>query len=533
MLPAAGTMLLPKFKIQHFVAGVIADFTPIPAMLLRFAILIPLGLYQSIAKSHWKAIGKYPELRDAYSLQVLSGERMAFKWINFYYHLAVLIPSTFLLPPVTIIFTIPDVVLATYLGLTGTSQKSYAPSNMDCEDPASLSNLVFLQAAASLGLLTNVERACKEFEQQRNFALVICALVASMVFFNIGNCFFACIRLGKEVNSSGISHAQLPIWSQLLPTLMLPIRDFGLLCFWILFYIPCLAFRRLPASIQSRALFAMRYSVKYMHAKFQRRTYAQGARVNHSACNTALQEENTDAPLAEFLSVSDVLVMITTHLHHVDITNLSLVSRRIHRTLLPAQHAPNSFLRTYSCNPGFKAHCYICPNQICTACLFRRELKAAQIFYDHLFHCLPHCSTCYLRTLREPRVGAHAPAQIDTRRCSCRYPTASTTRHVQSRQFFHGVVGIDAHSTLEEARTRGGPLLICRTCNQLSDAELAAIGTARLKGEMRTRVSTTSDLKGVAYLRCCFECRKVLEKGARWWVCDSCNKECRSGLHGL
>ncbi|OAG02043.1 uncharacterized protein CC84DRAFT_981693 [Paraphaeosphaeria sporulosa] len=534
MVSATGTMLVPKFKIQHFVAGAIAEFTPIPGILLRFAILIPLGLCQSVAKTHWKAIGSYPKLRDAYSLQIRAGEHMAFKWsqVNFCYHLAALIPSTFLLSPVNIIFAIPDVVLLTYLSLAITSQESYSPKNMDCQDPTSLSNPVFLQAAASLGLLMDVERACEEFKQQRNFAVVTCALVASMVFFNICNCFFACVRLGKEVNSSKISHSQLPIWKQLLPTLMLPFREFMVLCFWILLYVPCLTFRRFPASVQSRVLFAMRCRVKSFQGRFQQRKPAQCAQTDHNgAWMTALQGKNTDAPLAEFLCVYDVLVMVTTHLHYVDITNLSLVSRRIHKTLLPAKDAPSNFLRTYSCNPGFKARCYVCPNQICNGCLFRREVKKAQLFYDHLFHCLPHCSKCYLRTLREPRVDVHGPAQIDTRQCACRHPTASTVPQFLQRLFHSS--GNDAHGILEEGRTRGGPLLVCRTCNQLSDAELAAIGTRRLKGEMRSRVLTRSDLKGVADSKCCSGCRKVLRKGARWWICESCNKECRSRLHRL
>lgn len=451
---------------------------------------------------------------------------------NFYYHLAVFIPSVFLLPPVNIIFAIPDIVLLAYLGLSVTHQSRYSPNHLEaCKDPALLSSPAFLQAAASIGLLANAERACKEFVQQRNLAVVVCALGASMVFFNICNCFFACVSLAKEVNSSRISHSQLPFWKEVLPTLMLPLRDFGVLCFRILCYGPCLAFRRLPASIQARILFAMRNSVKSIQARLRKRTYPQGARDDYSGTRTStLQETRPATPLTEFLGVYDVLLMVATHLHYVDIASLSLVSRRIRQTLLPGPDSDRQplHLRMYTCEPESRARCWICPNQICGGCSFRRKLMEAQFFYDHLFHCLPHCSKCYLRTLREPRL--EGPPQIDTRQCTCLHPTPSTRPQFMQRLFRTG--GNYNPGALEVASPRGGPFLICRSCNQLSDAELVEDGMRRLKCDMKSRGTTVSNLKGIADSRCCSSCRIVLGEGRRWWVCEYCDKECRSGLHG-
>lgn len=522
--------------------GQIAAFWPIPGILLRIAILVPLGLYQTTAKTHWTVIERYPKLHDVYTEQAVRGERMAYKWvctsscylkillsvdkgrINFYYHLAALVPATFLLSPVDIIFALPDIVLLVYLGLTIASQQSYSPRNVDCHDPASLSDPGFLQAAASVGMLRDVGRACREFEQQRKFAVVICTLVASMVFSNICNCFFACVHLFKAGHLSE---------DGLLLTLVLPFRDLGVLCFWILFYLPCLVFRKLPTSIQSRVLLTMRCGAKAIQTIFRRRpsTPAHSVQVRHRS-RTNARPKNTDGTLAKFLSVYDVLVLVTTHLHYVDVANLSLVSRRIHQTLLPAQRAPNSFLRTYTCKPDFKARCYVCLNQICNACLARRSLWGAQLFYDHLFHCLPHCSTCYLRTLREPRVDVTQPAQIDTRRCACRRPTASTMPQLLRWVFLRS--GDDTSGVFGEAQIRGGPLLVCRSCNLLSDAQLAENGTRRLRSEMRSRGTgtTESELKGVAGSRCCAGCQRVIGKGRTWWVCEACNQECRSTLHG-
>ncbi|KAF2440010.1 hypothetical protein P171DRAFT_489786 [Karstenula rhodostoma CBS 690.94] len=526
-------MLVPEFKIKAFAAGVRAAWTPLPGIALRFGILIPLGLYQQHAKTHWKAIEDYPKLGDVYSLDARSGESMAMKWgqRNFYYHLAVLIPSIFLLPPANIIFAIPDIVLLAYLGLTVTHQGHYSPKNMDaCKDPALLSNTAFLQAAANLGLLANAERACIQFVQQRNLAVVVCALVASMIFFNICNCFFACLSLAKEVTLSRLPYSQLPFWNNILPTLMLPFRDFGVLCFWILCYVPCLVFRRLPESFQARILFAIRCSSKSIQARFRQRSSAQGARDDHSGTWThVLREKSPVTPLAEFLGVYDVLVMVATHLHYNDIVNLSLVSRSICQTLLPAPDSAQQplHLGAYTCDPVTRAQCWACLNQICKGCSFRRVLKEAQLFCDHMLHCLPHCSACYRRTLREPRL--EASRQIDTRRCGCRHPTTSSTSRFFQR-LFHGGEN-RARGVSDVASPRGGPLLICRSCNQLSDAELVEDSMRRLECEM-SQATTVSNVKGIADSICCSNCRKVLGEGRRWWVCEFCDKECRSGLHG-
>jgi hypothetical protein len=54
---------------------------PLLGIALRFGILIPLGLYQQQAKSHWRILGNHPEIGDAYDPIILLGEDMATKWV--------------------------------------------------------------------------------------------------------------------------------------------------------------------------------------------------------------------------------------------------------------------------------------------------------------------------------------------------------------------------------------------------------------------------------------------------------------------
>jgi hypothetical protein len=223
-----------------------------------------------------------------------------------------------------------------------------------------------------------------------------------MVFFNIWHCLLVCVSLAKQVNSSQISHLQLPIWSALLPTMMLPFRDVGVLCFWIFCYMPCLTFRRLPAAVQARILYVVRYSAKFIRVRLRRNPSAQGARDDRAIAKIlAMQDKALVTPLAEFLAVYDVLLTVVSHLHYVDMTNPTLVSKTICQTLL---FAPDGTFRKYTCEPNSRERCWVCSNRICNGCSFRRSLKESHPFYDHVFHCVPHCSACYLGTLRKPRI---------------------------------------------------------------------------------------------------------------------------------
>lgn len=63
----------------------------------------------------------------------------------------------------------------------------------------------------------------------------------------------------------------------------------------------------------------------------------------------------------------DVLALISRQLHHIDIVNLSLVSKRVHKTIFPSfvQEDRSELLRVYTCDVDSKFVCWACNTQIC------------------------------------------------------------------------------------------------------------------------------------------------------------------------
>lgn len=63
----------------------------------------------------------------------------------------------------------------------------------------------------------------------------------------------------------------------------------------------------------------------------------------------------------------DVLSLISRQLHHIDVINLSLVSKHVHKAIFPNSMLDDRSqrLRLYTCDSDKKALCWACSTQIC------------------------------------------------------------------------------------------------------------------------------------------------------------------------
>jgi hypothetical protein len=212
--------------------------------------------------------------------------------------------------------------------------------------------------------------------------------------------------------------------------------------------------------------------------------------------------------ITNFLGVYDILILVTSHLHYVDIQNLSLASKSVREVVIPASGDPRrlTHFRIYTCGRG-KERCWVCLNQTCNACCVARRLKQTKLCY-HLDCCYPYCSTCYFDYVQCMDLGTYSPV------CAC----PPSTDHPNMWRYATYDAGTYISYSYRYLRRN-----ICRQCNSLTDTQLLLKREARTRRELKLpkRVRSTK----------CKACEEKLGNGPRWWVCKWCNKECRSYMH--
>lgn len=359
-----------------------------------------------------------------------------------------------------------------------------------------------------------------------------------------------------------IPHSELPIWKTMLPTALLPFRELAVWCIWVFLAVPTLLFRCLPHAFQAWTLFTARYSFKFIQAWVYQKDPSVHSDRDHLKLQAGFSYVGTrPTPLADFLSVYDVFLLVTQNLHYADVVNLSLVSKSVrYATLSPsADSYQPTYLRKYTCDPKSRRHCHICLDQTCGDCTYARSVRFPELLYDHIFFCYPYCSSCYRRTLRK-----HHPIRkyehptyyffTDTRRCqamkevafqctaqcACHPHTPATPSPTFLQQMLYG--GPLAFVTRNrQLQIRPVTRLVCRNCKLLSDEALLVKGISCIKQYMESRDSVLAGVKATSYetsemksgkvnLGHCASCKTVLRKGPRWWARTNA-LECRSAIH--
>lgn len=308
-------------------------------------------------------------------------------------------------------------------------------------------------------------------------------------------------------------------------------RLLGWILAGILYFLPESIFRCLPMSIKTPVRQCRRYVTKIGQGAGQRVEIKMiASKKQREAGELAMLAyragRGQKCPLSEFLSVYDILLLVTQHLHYVDIEVLGLVSKSVREAVIPHQDMVHrlSVFEKYTCQNfnrgGMSAKCWVCYKQVCGACEHIRMVPQTRPLF-HMENCKPYCTRCYHKYVLAKRP---APSQRLTHaRCRCSPITAEPSiimRIVNSSSYY-------ATAQLKLPRLRR---TLCRLCDGKTDEDL------RQSMEHRAELNL---IKGRNKLNQVWKsctnrgCNKALGPGPRWWVCGGClcGFECRSLIH--
>jgi hypothetical protein len=151
-------------------------------------------------------------------------------------------------------------------------------------------------------------------------------------------------------------------------------REIGLFLLNILWRLPQIAFRCLPLSFKWKVRFGRRYTWNSMLGLEQNAglwvTNLKGMYKEHREKKKPRYHSGAGqpCPLSKFLSIYDMLIVVTQEMHYLDIMNLSRVSKSVREVVLPASDMDPCMevIRRYTCPGEEKTICWICDNRICT-----------------------------------------------------------------------------------------------------------------------------------------------------------------------
>ncbi|KAF2650870.1 hypothetical protein K491DRAFT_720328 [Lophiostoma macrostomum CBS 122681] len=498
------------------------------AMILRMVLLIPISIYAGYARDNWSTIKSHEELRNGiYSPLIPKGEHYTtdWGWFGFAWVFAGWIPPIAFPPPFSIIFGLADVLLATLMIACSCFQSIYSPhieghcKNAHNWQRPTGANESFFEAAARLNYGDPVN-VCKTYVQEWRWGIAVSTLCSFIAVLNMAHCIRACIISMRENNSGNRSYLN-QVWDMIARMPVLVIQFF---LTWV-YYLPILLFRCLPIGIKSRARYARRYTIKT--GQFLEQQTEQKAVVKLRNLQKPRKEgederrvpkhmttdPGTSLPLSEFLSIYDMLIGVATHLHFTDILALAATSKSVRHSVLPSDPATRlrhvTHFTRYTCRSASKSKCWVCETQICKGCRHKRTLTQTALYF-HLDNCRPYCSHCYFKKVqRSPQLP-----RIRTPECAC---APAPARPGPWQRYYRGSAYFSRNPPKSIERT------ICRNCNKLGDEELLEKRKRKTKEELRD-----DNRKG---MDACGSCKKLLDPGARWWVCNRCKAECTSRVH--
>jgi hypothetical protein len=339
--------------------------------------------------------------------------------------------------------------------------------------------------------------------------------------------FIGCIRLAKQ--------QALSLWSVIKGTCGCFCVTMGLLAKGILklipillYYTPVFFFRVcLPIQAQGPVRAARRYTVKAALGAEQKTEIALDVlRTELSNKNDIIGRyqgaQGEPTPLAQFLGIYDMLMIVTQHLHYVDLLNLSCVSKSVRNSVLPHNdlYRRLTVFKQYTCSELHKSPCSVCSTQVCGDCYKVASIPQV-IPLHHLENCMPYCKSCYYQNIVLSKSLYNARLKDTACKCAPAPPQPLTIYQRLSNLRTRGV-------STQHLRTVS--ISVCRECDQLPAEELMS------KKVEATKVMLKKGQKnlGQKWDACARQgCEKRLDNGPRFWICSrsNCGKECTSVLH--
>lgn len=298
------------------------------------------------------------------------------------------------------------------------------------------------------------------------------------------------------------------------------------------FYIfPLIVFRCLPWRVKWPTRYARSYAAKSAHEVKIKMTSTHLTK--HNKMHTSFDKSMIQTPLASFLSIYDICILVIEELHYNDIVALSQTSKSVHEALFPSMDLPPSQVpslrdqrlahyRLYSCDPMTKSTCYLCMSQICGSCQKTRTLKQTHWEW-HLDNCVPFCQKCYVTAHKTTFLAA----AVSTPRCVCG-PPHREDRYLDPFTWW-------SSNQRYKWQWQYVDRTLCGECNKLENSQIEEGRVARSKAELRAfkrpgmnrcggGIMERNASTGVA-------CGELLKGGPTWWICGACKKECTRLCH--
>ncbi|KAH7138881.1 hypothetical protein B0J11DRAFT_27387 [Dendryphion nanum] len=512
----------------------------LPSTITRFVLIFPWAIYYSYTQRHWKMIRENPELHAGlYSPLIVKGERIAAQWgrIGFFYNFSVAIPALVMSVPFSLIFGFFDLIIAIFISVATHFQTLYVPHSLNAckgggahtfQVPRGTNESLFdlmgrLNATAVPG-----EKFCNAMVQEWQFGLSLSVIYTSIAFTNVCFCILIFIRRYRTLH---YERKSFRAWF-LETALELPRYTYFCICGLVYLFL-IFPFRFLPVQITWPTRLAKRYAAKttqrvptphQIKIKMSTLTGRHQTALEKMYCNNG--EPINQTPLASFLSIYDILILVTGELHYNDINALSRTSKSVREALFPSINLSPldcqssnaqrlAHFRLYTCDPLSKDTCYLCAAQICGSCQKSRALKLTNLPW-HLDNCVPYCRVCYATSNK-----SDPSYRLQTPRCNCAPPDE------KARFLDYLAWGGPNKATYFNwqyvART------VCKMCDVMLDSEIAVQRMARTKAELKDPQREGIDRCGGG--RRGSGCGKLLESGVRWWGCKGCKKECTKSCH--
>jgi hypothetical protein len=354
--------------------------------------------------------------------------------------------------------------------------------------------------------------------------------------------FYACIAtlgilsfLGSlndaRMQDTDLSGKLKSLFSGTVVGLSVPGKTVVLFVAGLFYYLPRCLFRALPLSIQAPIRASRRYVVKAsIGAERNTETTIMQLKTNITKQADAVGGYNgsggVKTPLAQFLGVYDMLMLVTEHLHYTDMITLSRVSKSVRQSILPTQDLSRrlAVFKTYTCDPEHKVPCWTCNKQTCSDCHILPLIPQTNTLH-HMDKCRPVCTPCYnTHILRNPTRARPSLIHSFDPWCKC----APVSPRGPNLLYLY-INGRARYARKQLSLTRQ-ERPICLQCGWLTISELLKLGEERTKMMLKQGLNA----EGEKWTKCQnLECGRELGTGPRWWVCRQrgCEKECTDTVH--
>ncbi|KAH7552218.1 hypothetical protein BM1_09080 [Bipolaris maydis] len=505
---------------------------------LRFIMLVPTIYQQNYATLHNREISDNLLLHNGtYDPNIVTGERLANWWASFAFlwNLTIWVPSIWLHPPLHLPVVVGDVLITVYIARVVDYQNGYVPTEKSaCNDMSTFynqrppgTNESFFAAAARLNATaTTPTKLCKSFVEERQYGISVVFFHALVALSGIVT-FVGCISIAREQLIEFVKTMKACAVFFLACIIYLPKGIVELIPF-ILHTIPVFTFRIcLPNRTKAQVRTARRYAVKTALGAEQKTEIAlKGLKAQFVSKNNVGGYHGTDGEptqLAQFLGIYDMLMMVTQHLHYIDVLSLSSVSKSVHNSVLPHDdlHRRLTVFKRNTCRDGGVMNpCSVCWIPMCSDCAkFTSFVQSVPL--HHLENCIPYCKTCYYQHIAVKQT-LHGTRHKGIQ-CEC----------VPDPPWLYTM-----YKRLLNPRTYKGPIQdlrevsvsVCNNCIRLSVKEIKAKRTARAK----VMLMKGQSVQGHEWDMCMRPfCERPLSAGPRFWICSrqGCHKECTSSLH--